>query len=460
MFHDTTQFFLFVLAINKLMMGYLILYLKSKSPNVKGMNFWAYGSIITAIGVGIYSFFPVTHHQNDFLYSLALNLFTYLGDALFLAGFITFNEKKVNYYILFLFPLLAVTNVIIFSLFYKILWLRMGINAFIGFMLYYYSAFELRKTKYIYLKNIFRLSSFIYMFYGSLQFIRAILAFTFKPIIPIDANPISVFLFVVAGIATILLTFNLIIMITSTMNERLKEQIESKNRLYAIISHDLRNPIGNLMNYSSILKSSIENWDKEKVQKWLAQMEKMANSSAFLLDNILEWSKSQLNEIQVKLNQNDIVEIINKHIKTFESTATSKNIKVVFNQNNSIFAYFDAEMISIVIRNLVSNAIKFTPENGLVIISVVEKINQIEVYISDNGIGINEDDISLIFDDNKFHSTLGTAKEKGSGFGLLICKQFIALNNGTLNVKSEKNVGSEFCFILPKIKDENKKNKQ
>jgi signal transduction histidine kinase len=171
-----------------------------------------------------------------------------------------------------------------------------------------------------------------------------------------------------------------------------------------------------------------------------------------LLENLFSWSVNQLNEMHFNVKENDIQRVVNETITILKSQAEQKQISLSSNLSLPVFAYFDFETISIVLRNLITNALKFTPEGGQVVVSFVDKINSIEVFVTDNGVGISKDNFNILFCEKTFYSTRGTANEKGSGFGLLLCREFVERNGGTLKVDSTVGEGSTFSFSLPKVK--------
>jgi len=232
-------------------------------------------------------------------------------------------------------------------------------------------------------------------------------------------------------------------------NTELQHLNATKDKLFTIIAHDLRGPIGNLTNYIELLKNMHRQWSQEKVERWIDDMENIASESQFLLENLFNWSSSQLNEIKVKPCINDITNVIQQVLNQIANLAEAKNQEIRFIDNGPVIGCFDPEMISIVIRNIVSNAIKFTQRDGKIEISTFEQNDKIVLTIADNGIGIPKEKIDDLFKNVQLQSTYGTEREKGSGFGLLLCHEFITLNNGEISITSEINKGSEFRIVLP-----------
>jgi PAS domain S-box-containing protein len=235
------------------------------------------------------------------------------------------------------------------------------------------------------------------------------------------------------------------------IEEQLKESIESKNKLFSIIGHDLRGPIGSSLQMLELLTSDEELTQDEK-NTFLEEFKK-ANKTVFnLLENLLNWSRSQTNSILLKPTQFSINKLINDNVEFLASSAKQKALNVIVKsgQEHSVFA--DEDTIAVVFRNLLSNAIKFTPNNGEIIISIIDKGQQIEVEIADNGVGMKKEFTENLFKSKNFSSSRGTNKEKGSGLGLVLCKDFIEKNGGQIRVESFLGKGSKFFITIPKNK--------
>ena len=231
--------------------------------------------------------------------------------------------------------------------------------------------------------------------------------------------------------------------------ERLKELNATKDKLFSIIAHDLRNPLQVLLFSAELLCKHFDNFDAEKKKEFINKIYVGTNQVSELLENLLEWSKSQRGVIESKFEKIDLDILAGENIDLFKENGEKKNILLRSDIGKGIYAFADRNMIRIVIRNLISNAIKFTKNGGQVTITASVSPGSVHVSVSDTGIGINEDNLSHLFRIDKQKSTLGTAKEKGSGLGLILCKEFVEKNNGTITVTSTPGEGSNFTFTLP-----------
>jgi PAS domain S-box-containing protein len=234
---------------------------------------------------------------------------------------------------------------------------------------------------------------------------------------------------------------------------KLKELNTSKDLLFSIISHDLRTPFNQFIGGTELLLTKLEEYDKNMLRKFLTLLNKEAVRSYRLLENLLQWSKTQRGLIKFDPRPIDLFEFVDELMKFYESMAEEKGIELNVKIPKSLHVYADKEMLSTILRNLVSNALKFTDKGGEVEVSVIEKNDMenmfseyLEVSVSDTGIGIKEENISSIFsiDENKSNSY----KESATGLGLLLCKDFVERHNGEIWVESEYGKGSTFYFTI------------
>jgi signal transduction histidine kinase len=167
------------------------------------------------------------------------------------------------------------------------------------------------------------------------------------------------------------------------------------------------------------------------------------------MDNLLQWSRAQMQSNATYPQKVDIGKAIEENMQLLRRQSDSKQISIETNSQENVFGFMDKDMLNLVLRNLISNAIKFTPEKGNIKIGVHENCTIVEVYVQDNGTGISPEALKKI-NGNDFYSTKGTASESGTGLGLRLCKEFIAKNGGQLFIESKPGEGSTFSFSLPK----------
>lgn len=239
--------------------------------------------------------------------------------------------------------------------------------------------------------------------------------------------------------------------IIDKQNQQLTEINKTKDKLFSIISHDLRSPVGNV---KSILEILARQEQFDSTSHHFIELASRASFLAFnLVENLLSWARTQMGKMVFKPQNIHIGLLIAENIELFSVIAKSKGLNINNLLNRKIYVYADDNMISTVIRNLLSNSIKFTNEGGTIDLDaeVIEEENSknVRICIADNGIGISEENIPKLFSDNEYMSTYGTENEKGAGIGLGLCKEFTEKNGGKIWVESELGEGSSFYFTLP-----------
>ncbi len=233
-------------------------------------------------------------------------------------------------------------------------------------------------------------------------------------------------------------------------NVELKQLNATKDKFFSILAHDLRNPFNSILGITNLMITDYNNYDKQRIIHYLSSIKDVSEHAYELLQNLLFWARSQTGSIEFHPVVFDVANRINENIELAESQANKKNIQIRSTVNEGQTMTGDINMIDTVLRNLLTNAIKFTPQNGQVVISMKETDGYYDLSIKDTGIGIAAENISRIFKiDSKF-STKGTEKETGTGLGLSLCKEFIERHGGNIRVESEPGHGSTFFVALPK----------
>jgi signal transduction histidine kinase len=219
-----------------------------------------------------------------------------------------------------------------------------------------------------------------------------------------------------------------------------------KNRLFSVIAHDLRSPMYALRTLFQNMHHY--NLPAEEIKMMVPDVVNDLNYTISLMENLLQWSKSQMKADAVRAQQLDLSILINDVIKLLRLQADAKEVHIESAVDGPVHVHADKDMINLVLRNLISNAIKFTPQNGRVAIGVNQLSYFAEVFIEDTGMGISEEALQKINESN-FYTTKGTASESGTGLGLMLCKEFLAKNGGQMHIESTPGKGSTFSFTLP-----------
>ena len=233
------------------------------------------------------------------------------------------------------------------------------------------------------------------------------------------------------------------------LNAELEESNQTKDRYFSIIAHDLKNPFSVILGFTDLLVEGYHDFSEEERQTIIQDLNNTSKKVYDLLENLLTWSRSQSRKIELNPETIDLNSIIEDCINSYERNAEQKQITLKNNISGEINVYADLFTLTVVINNILSNAIKFTPDGGFVAIKAVSDKNYVEIIIEDTGIGMNQEIIDNFLQSEKVYSTPGTRNEKGTGLGLMLVRDFIRKNNGTLFINSVPGSGTEFSFTLP-----------
>jgi signal transduction histidine kinase/Tfp pilus assembly protein PilF len=218
----------------------------------------------------------------------------------------------------------------------------------------------------------------------------------------------------------------------------------SKDKLFSIIAHDLRGPISSLISLVDILNMEFQEASRAQIREYVSEMEKASTATFRLLENLLDWASLQIRRVEANPERIQVLSVLNDVIAQIQSIAHAKKINIELNIPHDLVLFVDKNMMATVFRNLLSNGIKFSNENGLIRVSAVTNTASVELSVQDYGVGMTPETCQRIFKVESTHTTRGTLGEKGSGLGLVICKDLVEKNNGSIAVSSE--VGKGTCF--------------
>ena len=224
---------------------------------------------------------------------------------------------------------------------------------------------------------------------------------------------------------------------------------QTQNKLFSIIAHDLRSPFNNILCLSELLSEKVAATENSESEEFVDLINITAKNTLSLLDNLLNWAKSQTGELGFNPEKINLSKVISHIIELKTSQAKAKNISLYFSTTDEIELSTDETILGTVLRNLISNTIKFTNPGGQIEVAAITNQGHVEISISDNGVGMDENTVQKIFDLTTNVTLPGTANEKGSGLGLVLCREFVKKLDGQLWVESEKGKGSTFKFTLP-----------
>jgi len=233
-------------------------------------------------------------------------------------------------------------------------------------------------------------------------------------------------------------------------NSMLTESNAAKNLLISIVSHDLRGPLNSIVSLLEIVYDKFETIDNDTKRKYLNSILKSATNSRNLMENLLDWANINANRRKVEPEKLDVSQLMLLGTEPLQQIAENKEIEIQLENNVSTTVFADPRMITTVIRNLVSNALKFTPRNGTIKLFTTYSGNgQVYFHVQDSGVGIEKETLNTLFDLGKTISSKGTENEEGTGFGLILCKEFVEKNNGKIDIQSQKGKGTTVRFSLP-----------
>ncbi len=237
----------------------------------------------------------------------------------------------------------------------------------------------------------------------------------------------------------------------TTFSEELQEINRTKDKMFSILAHDLRSPFNAFLNLTQLLDEEIETFSKSEIKHITKTIYSSAINLNSLIENLLEWSRLQRGLLKPVLAVHVVRETIQNVVDSLSESAANKTLNITIEANERFIARYDKGMLSTVIRNLTSNAIKFTPRNGTIQINVEQEETHFTVDIMDSGIGVPSEIRTFLFEINDLKSRNGTDGEKSSGLGLMICKEFVELHHGTIWLKESNEKGSCFSFKIPII---------
>ncbi|MCP4215211.1 MAG: sensor histidine kinase [bacterium] len=231
--------------------------------------------------------------------------------------------------------------------------------------------------------------------------------------------------------------------------QSLKRMNDAKDKLFTIIAHDLGSPLNDLLLSARHLARNYKLLEEEDIDDSIQYMFRQTTSMASMLDNLLKWAMTQIGKMECHPGSLDIRALGNDAVRQARLVAENKGISLAVQIHESIRAWGDGNMVVIVLRNLVANAVKYTAAGGQIIVDAKKIEHHIHLSVSDNGIGMPPEVMTQLFKMDVHHSTRGTANEKGTGLGLLLCKELVEKNEGSINVQSNPGKGSRFTFTIP-----------
>lgn len=234
--------------------------------------------------------------------------------------------------------------------------------------------------------------------------------------------------------------------------KQLVELNKDKDHFISILAHDLRSPFNSLLGFSILLKENIQVYSIDKIEEMVGILHGTIHRTYELLEDTLLWASIQSKKIIFKPSNADVFEVLKEVLEIVAPSAKSKNITIKNNLSNELEIFVDVYMLKAILRNIISNALKFTHKGGEIEISILHSDSETIFSIIDNGVGIDSEILAKIFSFDAFQSTEGTANEKGTGLGLMLCKEFVDQHSGKIWINSKVNKGTKVFFTIPSKK--------
>lgn len=436
---------LYLIGAISLPFGFLMLLFSKLTPAIKGPFHWALGSFSAVLGALLFAGYPSV---SGYVAFVAAPVFTVLAVAFYLAGIQLFVGKKINFRC---FYGLVATEIIVSHFFYLIVplaqWRMISFSfvCLIGTLVVVAELLKHAKGRY---RLAFILCSVVFSISAATSLFRIVAIAILRPEeahTPLFAN---LLFYLLTNVSQALLMFAFLLLISVKIAEQIEQKVEDQRKFYSIISHDLSGPVG-MINAMLNMANHDEQIDVAEKKQLALEAEKLSTSTYHLLQNLLVWSKNQLEDLRPKVQAFDLDKVIRDNIEFMQQIATMKGISIVYEQNPELQCTADSRMVDTVIRNLVSNALKFTQPGGTIQITGKSEEKQVRVMVSDNGTGMSEEVLENLFTKKERKTVPGTSGEKGSGLGMAICKDFIDANHGHISIKSKKDEGTEVTITLP-----------
>ncbi len=437
---------LYVIGGISFLFALLMLLFHKLTPTIKGPLQWSLGSFSAVFASILMAVYPAVP---GFISFVVGGIFTVVAIAFYLAGIRVYKNLPINY------PLsysILLTQVFFGTLFYSVLdmpnlrMISFSVICLIGSVII---VFEFLKPVQKSYRLAFILCSSVFGISAMTSLFRIGYIVVYQPgnaLLPTLANQLFYFM---ANVTQALLLFSFLLLISLKIAERLEIKVQTQRKFFSVIAHDISAPVGTITQMLELANNDRDLEPERKMQIY-GEVERLGESTYHLLQNLLLWARSQLDELSPNIQKFDLNSTIVENIEFLRKISGSKKISINYEPESGLFCQVDSRMIDNVIRNLISNAIKFTRSGGTIDISCMVVESELQVRISDNGVGMSKELQKKLFVYNESLPNPGTMGEKGTGLGLMLCKEFVEGNKGSIRVQSEVNMGTTVTIFLPK----------
>ncbi len=436
---------LYVIGGISFLFALLMLLFYKLTPTIKGPLQWAFGSFSAVLGALLLAFHPLVPGYISFVFG---GVFTVMAISFYLEGIQAFKNVKSNKILAYG---IVVAQFILGTLFYSILDLpnyRMVSFSMICAIGSLFIVIELLKPVQKNYRLAFLLCSLVFGISLLTSLFRIVYIVLYLPGDALAPTPANQLFYFMVNLTQALLLFSFLLLISLKIAERLEMKVQAQRKFFSVIAHDLSGPVCNV---SQMLELANNDNDLDDVHKKYIyrEVEKLSESTYHLLQNLLLWSRTQLEDLAPVIRKFDLNQVLVENIDFLRKIAVSKEITIHYEPMVDLLCMADSRMIDTVVRNLISNAIKFTNPGGKVTITCQPKKGHWSLKIADSGIGMNSVRLHKVFHFNESNPKSGTSGEKGTGLGLYLCKEFVEGNHGSIQISSQENVGTEVTISLP-----------
>lgn len=430
-----------ILGLFEILASILFIYLKRLLKNSGFLNYWILGFFISGCAYILYIFYNNNTQSIElFAFSILFNVFPTIGNLLFVYGTWKYENKKINSLPLIIIPTSLVVIISIFTFVFPNSQMRMILNGIICSLAYLYIAYVFRNKN----TSLFYRNRIPYLIVAVAHFSRVFHAIFINKENFISNTVQSKFILIFACLHTMFIIFNIILVLMTDINRILENQIKTKDKLYQVISHDIKGQLNNLINYNFVLKTSYKSWDDTKLKNWMIEMEKIATSSYLLMENMLFWSTENKHKIQLNIKSYNLSEIVTRCVAFFDSQTKFKEQRIILDLKDEVVVNCDLNLIETIIRNLIDNAVKNSKNQDDIFIKIYEANDSIFFEIKNEICYKIEDNIKNI------QQIIDGTSPEFIGHGLLICKEFINKHKGELTFKND-NSKVNISFSIPKL---------
>lgn len=435
----------YIISAISLLFGCLMLTFNRINPEINGPIYWSFGSFCIMASSLL---FTMEHVLNGFIAFVVSATFAISGIVLYWCGIRAFKDLQVKH---LLGVGIALSQLIVSTLFYTAFPMpnaRMASYSFIAIIACLICVWELKKPVDKQFRLAFNICLIVFIVTVITSSVRIYVILTTLPGDAYNPSYANLLVYFVTNVTQAMLIFSFMMMVSIKVSEKIKIKVEVQQKLFSIIAHDLSGPVG-MINIMLNMANQENDFQEGQRTQFYKEAEKLSSSTNHLLQNLLYWTRNQIDDIKPITRKIDLNKLIVDNIELLAQIAHAKDIQIEYEPTTDIYGLADERMIDTVIRNLISNAIKFSYSGGIVKINSENFGMNVLLKISDNGIGMSDEVQRNLFEYKKIDSLSGTSGEKGTGLGLMLCKEFVERNDGILTINSKESTGAEIMITLP-----------